>query len=178
MRRQAAGCLLVLLACGGCTAMKPSDFADNRPLLKPDEYFLGRTRSVGVVENRGGAPTQQVTTSTRGRMAGGVLHLEQELRFGSDRTEHRSWRVRRVDEHHFTATANDMVGTARGEAYGNVFHWKFTLAMSPGNPLANIEMSQWMYLQPDRRTLLNHTTIRKAGLVLAQVTEQFRREGE
>jgi hypothetical protein len=71
-----------------------------------------------------------------------------------------------------------MVGTASGEAHGNVFHWSLTLALSPGNPLANVRMSQWMYLQPDGRTLLNHSTIRKFGVVVAQVTEQFRREAE
>jgi len=30
-----------------------------------------------------------------------------------------------------------------------------------------------MYLQPDGKTMLNHTTISKAGLVVSQVTEQF-----
>jgi len=67
-----------------------------------------------------------------------------------------------------------MIGAARGEAYGNVFHWSFRLALSPGNPLGNVRMTQWMYLQPDGRTMVNHTTIRKLGIVVAQVTEQFR----
>lgn len=161
--------------------MKPSDFADERPLLRPDEFFHGRTRSVGAVENRRGAPMQRVATETVGRRVGDTLHIEQELRFGPEskvKAQRRSWRVRRVDAHRYEATANDIVGTARGEAYGNVFHWEFTLATQPGNPLANVRMSQWMYLQPDGRTLLNHSTIRKAGVVVAQVTEQFRREGE
>jgi hypothetical protein len=67
------------------------------------------------------------------------------------------------------------VGTARGDAYGNVFHWSFTLALSLGNPLANVRMSQWMYLQSDGKTMVNHSTIRKFGIVVGQVTEQFRK---
>ncbi len=127
------------------------------------------------METRGGAPMKRVTTQTESRWVGDTLHLEQKLQIG-DQSQHRSWRIRKIDTHHYEATANDMVGTARGEAYGNVFHWEFTLALSPGNPLARVQMSQWMYLQPDGRTMVNHTTIRKLGIVVAQVTEEFRRE--
>ena len=35
-----------------------------------------------------------------------------------------------------------------------------------------------MYLQPDGRSMINHTTIRKLGFLVAQVTEQFWREAE
>ncbi len=155
--------------------MKVTDFEGGRPLLDPTQFFSDHTQSVGVMENRGGAPTKRVTTQTEGHWEGKVLQLEQELQVG-DQSQHRSWRIRKLDAHHYEATANDLVGTARGQAYGNVFHWEFTLALSPGNPLANVRMSQWMYLQPDGRTLLNHSTIRKFGIVVAQVTEEFRRE--
>lgn len=164
-----------LLFCAGCASMKVSDFAKERPLLDPVEYFTGKTASTGVMENRDGAPQEIVTTATSGRREGDVLVLEQDLKLGQ-KHQHRSWRIRRIDAHHFSATANDLVGTATGEAYGNVFTWSFTLALSPGNPLANVRMTQWMYLQPDGRTLINHSTIRKFGIVVAQVTEQFRKQ--
>lgn len=156
--------------------MKVADFASSKPVLDPAQFFSGHARSSGVMENRGGAPSKPVTTTTTGTWEGATLRLEQDLVIGDAQPEHRSWRIRRIDAHHFEATANDMVGTARGEAYGNVFHWTFTLALAPGNPLAQVQMSQWMYLQPDSRTLINHSTIRKFGIVVAQVTEQFRRE--
>ncbi|MBA3544824.1 MAG: DUF3833 family protein [Chthoniobacterales bacterium] len=159
---------------GGCASMQVAEFARQRPLLDPVSFFSGHTTSAGVMENRSGAPIQRVTTQTSGHWEGDTLRLEQDLEFGDGKKQHRSWRIRRLDPNHFEATANDMVGTARGEAYGNAFHWSFTLALSPGNPLSHVTMSQWMYLQPDGRTLINHTTIRKFGLVLAQVTEQFR----
>ncbi|MFS8069621.1 MAG: DUF3833 family protein [Byssovorax sp.] len=162
-------------ALAGCATMKPSDFGDGRPLFDPVEFFTGRASSSGVRENRRGAPVQRVTTETIGRRQGDVLLLEQDLQVGNGRPQRRSWRLRRLDAHRFEATANDIIGVARGEAHGNVFHWSFTLATSPGNPLKNVRMSQWMYLQPDERTMVNHSTIRKLGFVVAQVTEQFRR---
>lgn len=160
----------------GCASMAPSEFAQQRPVFDPLEYFTGHTVSTGVLENRGGAPTQRVTTETVGSLIGDTLHLEQDLTFSGGKKQHRSWKIRRLDAHHFEGEANDIRGKIRGEAYGNVFHWSFVLELSPGNPLANLRMSQWMYLQPDGRTMLNHTTIRKAGIVVAQVTEQFRKK--
>ncbi len=168
---------LVCLTMAGCSTMRPSDFARHKPVFDPLAFFTGRAESTGVMENRRGVPVKRVRTWTQGTWKNDVLHLEQELVFDDDRPTHRSWQLRRIDTHHFEGTANDMVGKARGEAHGNVFHWSFILATQPGNPLANVRMSQWMHLQPDGRTMLNHTTISKAGVVLRQVTEQFRRTG-
>ncbi|MGI8819815.1 MAG: DUF3833 family protein [Chthoniobacterales bacterium] len=170
-----AGWLSLSLFLAGCASRPPSDFAAGEPKFDPVAYFTGHTISSGVLETRRGDPQERVTTETTGRRKGDLLLLEQDLRFADRPKQHRSWRIRKLDEHRYEATANDMVGVARGEAYGNVFHWSFTLALSPGNPLANVQMSQWMYLQSDRRTMVNHTTIRKLGFVAAQVTEQFRR---
>lgn len=168
-----AGTLVMLV---GCASMQPSEFARGKPVFDPAQFFTGHTKSFGVRENRGGAPVASVETETFGRWKGDTLFLEQDLILGGGKPQHRSWRIRRLDAHHFEATANDVIGTIRGEAYGNVFHWSFTLALSPGNPLANVRMSQWMYLQPDGQTMVNHSTIRKAGVVVSQVTEQFRRD--
>jgi hypothetical protein len=156
--------------------MKVSDFQSGKPEFEPTRFFTGQTISFGVMENRGGAPRQTVRTETRGLWEGNILRLEQDLMVGNGKPQHRSWRIRKLDAHRYEATANDIVGLVQGEAYGNAFHWSFTLALSPGNPLANVRMSQWMYLEPDGRAMVNHSTIRKFGIVVAQVTEQFRKQ--
>lgn len=139
------------------------------------QFFTGRTRSRGVFENRAGHPTKVLRTETRGRVVNGEVRMEQDLFVQGSPRQHRSWRMRRLDTRRFEATANDIVGTARGVATGNHFHWTFTLALKPGNPLFNVRMTQDMYLQPDGRTMINRTRIRKLGVLVAQVTEQFRR---
>ncbi len=154
--------------------MTVSDFDHAQPTFEPMKFFAARTASYGVMENRGGGPMRIVTTKTMGRRERETLQIEQDIFVSGSKPQHRSWRLRQIDAHRYEATANDIVGAARGEAYGNVFHWSFTLALSQGNPLKNMRFSQWMYLQPDGKTMVNHTTIRKFGIVVAQVTEQFR----
>ncbi len=120
-------------------------------------------------------PARRITTETTGILKDGVLYVEQDLAPEGGKRWHRSWQLRRTDEHRVDATANDMLGTAHGLSTGDVFSWSFRLALSPGNPLKNVRMTQAMYLQPDGRSLIIRSIIRKAGIVVAQVTEQFRK---
>ena len=168
-------CAVPLLAIvfGGCASRQVASFKDGKPVFNPGEYFRGRTHSWGIIESSSGEPSQVLTTRTRGHWEGDTFHFEQDLSFEKGKRQHRSWRLRRVDAHHYIATGTGIVGEARGEASGNVFHLEFTLDVAPGNPLLRVYMSQWMYLQSDGRTMINRDTLAKAGAVVAQITEQF-----
>jgi hypothetical protein len=37
-------------------------------------------------------------------------------------------------------------------------------------------MSQWMYLQADGKTLVNRDTLTKFGLIIAEISESFRKD--
>jgi hypothetical protein len=128
--RLSVSCVALVLT--GCATMKVSQFQGGKPEFQPTKFFTGRTSSFGVMENRGGMPKQTVRTETRGRWERETLWLEQDLTVGDSKPQHRSWRIRKLDAHRYEATANDVVGSVEGEAYGNVFHWSFTLALSPG----------------------------------------------
>jgi hypothetical protein len=168
------GMLSALSACGN-GGLAPKDFDGALPRFEPERYFEGRIRSWGVFEDRSGNPTSRFTTSIAGHRDGDALVLVQDFAYDDGRTQRREWRLRRVGEHRYEATANDVVGTAVGEAYGNVFHWSYTLALQPGNPLKNVDLDQWMYLQEDGTTILNRATISKLGVVLAEASEHFSR---
>lgn len=110
-----------------------------------------------------------------GRRDGDALLITQDFTFEDGRKQQRLWRIRRIDDHRYEATANDVVGVSRGLAYGNTFHWAYTLALRPGNPLANVRFNLRMYLQADGETMINRVTISKLGVVVAQTTEYFQR---
>lgn len=162
-------------AAGREAAVASPTVTEKTPLFDPLVFFTGHTRSWGVLENRSGDATSVVRTETWGRVMNGELRMEQDLFFDHKPRQHRSWRMRRVGPHEFVATANDLIGSARGKSRGNTFVWSFTLATKPGHPLYNVRMTQHMYLQPDGRTMINRDTVRKFGFLLAEVTEEFRK---
>ena len=169
---RAAILLAVLLA--GCSEPLPvSNPALAGPTFDPVRFFTGHVRSWGVLEDRGGQPTSVVTTDCVGEPEGAdALRMKQVLNVGAEPPVTRTWTMRRTAPGRFEATANDMVGTATGEAAGRAFHWQWTLALSPGNALKNVTMDQWWYLQDDG-SMLNRTTIRKLGIIAAEVSEHF-----
>ncbi len=168
-----AALLLILWLLAGCSSLAPEKFTGSQPKFDPITFFTGRTHSWGVFENRTGDPARRFTTSCLGRLEGETLVLDQEFVYDDGERQQRHWRIRRTDAHHLEATANDVVGTGTGEVYGNAFHWEYTVALKPGNPLYNVHLKQWMYLQADGHTMLNRATVTKLGVEVAQVTEQF-----
>lgn len=166
---------LLLLLLAGCSSLSPSHFAAAAPRFEPDRYFEGATRSWGVVENRRGNPTSRFRTEMFGRREGEVLIVTQDFTFEDGRTQQRVWRIRRLDEHRYEATSPDVVGVAPGQAYGNTFHWDYTLAINPRNVFTRVRMRHWMYLQADGSTMINRVVITKLGIVIAQTTEHFHR---
>ncbi len=139
----------------------------------PIAFFTGHTHSWGVIESRSGAPTERIVTDSHGAADGsGRLLMVQTLSFQDGKTQQRDWTLWRSGADRFDATANDMVGTAKGESEGNIFHWQWVLARAPGNSVMNVTMNQWMYRLGDHSVMIR-TTVSKFGVIVAEVTEHF-----
>jgi len=171
--KSAIAALLLAVMLTACSDPLPVQAFTGPPDFDPVRFFAGTVNSWGVLENRSGAPTAIVTTDGVGQPEGpDGVHFLQNVHVGTNAPTIRDWHMRRLGAGKFDATANDMVGTAHGEASGRAFHWQWTLAVHPGNPLTNVAMDQWWYLQADG-SMLNRTIISKLGVVVAEVTEHF-----
>lgn len=169
-------CIMIVLT--GCNSLKPSDFAATRPHFDILQFYSGHTRSTGLLESSGGKPLKRVATETWGHMEGGELHMTQDVTFDDGKPERRTWRIRRLDEHHYEARSENVIGVANGEAWGNALRMDYVLALNKSNPLTHIRMTHWMMLQSDGRTMLNVVTVRKMGAVVGRITEVFRHESD
>lgn len=135
-----------VLLLSGCATLQPQDFAKSNTRFELDRFFTGHTRSWGVFENSHGAPSRYFTCDSYGkRDSVGDVTLNQHFHFSDGKTQRRDWHIHRVDLTHWEATANDMVGVARGKGSGNAFYWEYTLTLDRGNPLASVHIRQWMY---------------------------------
>ena len=173
VRPSLLACCMAVFLLAGCHG-KRSPAVGSGPAFDPIAFFSGHTHSWGVIEHRSGAPSEWVVTDSHGQKQGtDRLLMVQHLTFQDGTTQQRDWTLWRSGPNHFDATANDMVGTAKGNADGNIFHWQWVLARHPGNALANVTMNQWMY-RLDDGTVMIRTTVSKFGFIVAEVTEHFR----
>ena len=174
MRTATAPLLLAAASLARCAgALPPSAFAGGSPQMRPEVFFAGTTRSSGVLENRAGAPTQRLRVQGQGQtLPDGSFQLVQSVTLDRNAPKTRTWVMRRVDEHRYTATLTDASGPVEGEAYGDLFHLSYRMA----SPLG-ARMEQWLYLQPGGRTVVNEATIRLLGVVVARLSERITQEG-
>ena len=166
-------CMTAIILAGCDRTPRAPAVAGPGPAFDPVAFFDGHTHSWGVIESRSGAPTEQIETDSNGERDGADrLRMVQHMSFQDGTTQERDWSLWRSGLNRFEATANDMVGSAKGEANGSIFHWQWVLARPPGHGLANVTMNQWMYRLQDSSVMIR-TTVSKFGIILAEVTEQF-----
>ncbi len=164
--------LLPLLPLAGClSAMPIAGFDGAGPALRPEQFFAGTTHGWGVVSTRGGRPSRRFTVAGEGHVAAdGSFHLAQTVTWGDGHSEQREWRMVADGPDRYRATLTDARGPVAAEVRGNVFHLRYRL----GSP--DVMMEQYLYLQADRRTLLNTGTVTALGLPVAHLSETITRQ--
>lgn len=176
-----------LAALPACTsAPKPEHYRHEVPALDLRRYFDGKLTAHGIFRDRSGTVVRRFVVDMSGQWSGapgaeqGVLderftYLDRER---AGQTERRVWHLRRLPGNgavaQYEGTADDVVGTARGETAGNAFHWGYTLRLPVDGRVVEVDLDDWMFLV-DERTMLNHAGMRKWGVHLGDVLITFTR---
>ncbi len=157
-----------------CRSVGPEAYAAETPTLDLYQYFQGKTDAWGYFADRSGRVVRRFTVAIEGTVRGNDLVLDERFTYSDGTTSQRVWTIRRVDAHSYTGTAGDVIGTARGSAYGNALQWAYVLALEVDNRTYEVTFDDWMYLQ-DSRVMLNHSIMRKFGFRLGEVVLAFRK---
>lgn len=152
----------------GCSAMRPSDFANTTPKFDLFSYFEGETRAWGIFQDRFGTLKRQFTVDIVGEIEGDTLTLTEDFVYADGEESQRIWRIKRLDEHRYEGRADDVVGVAQGEAYGQALNWAYTLELPYQGKTLNVQFDDWMFLQPDD-VLMNRATVSKFGFKVGEV---------
>ena len=164
--------IFALIVLSGCTSMKPSDFSKAEPLLRIEDYFVGQTRAWGIFEDRFGNLRRQFVVDIQGSWDGESLVLDERFRYSDGESDRRVWTIKKIDEHHYEATASDVVGTAKGFSYGPAFKLEYVLLVPVKGKNMKIKFDDWIFMQ-DERVAINRATMTKFGIKVAELTVMF-----
>ena len=164
--------LLTLWLIAGCSTMKPEDYADKQPALDLFDYFTGETRAWGMFQDRFGEVRRRFNVAINGRLQDGQLILDESFEYDDGETQRRVWTIDRLDEHHYQGQADDVVGVARGKAYGNALNWRYDLLLEVDRKQWLVHFDDWMFLQDDK-VLINRAKVSKYGFTIGEVTLFF-----
>ena len=152
--------------------MKPTDFRDTQPRLLLEEYFRGSTQASGIFEDRLGTLRRQFIVEIDGTWDGRQLVLDERFYYGDGETDNRIWTIDKTGDHTYEGRADDVIGVAQGESYGNALNWQYNMRLKFGSGTMRVHFSDWMFLQPTG-VLLNRARVTKFGVEIGAVTLSF-----
>lgn len=160
------------LALGGCSTQRIDQYSQEKPVLDLQQYFNGVLDAYGVFTDRSGTVVKRFTVVMRCSWQGDEGVLDEDFSYSDGTTQKRIWRLKKLPDGRYTGTANDVVGTAQGQARGNAFYWTYTLSLPVDGSVYEVKFDDWMYLMTDT-VMLNKATMRKFGVRLGEVTLSF-----
>lgn len=150
-------------------------YKDIKPSLDLFEYFKGNTRGWGMFHDRSGTLKRQFVVDITGTInSEGNLVLEEDFVWHDGEKSKRVWTIHKNANNHFSGTASDVIGKAKGESAGNAFHWKYVLNLPVGDKTYKVDFDDWMFLQPDG-VMLNRAKMSKFGFALGEVFISFKK---
>jgi hypothetical protein len=154
----------------GCLGPVPSHPSTvESPVLRPEVFFAGRTQGKGTLGLLTGRRRTLQVEGEGHTENDGSFRLDQVVTFEDGTVEKRTWRLVGADAGTYTATLSDAAGPVSAEVTGNRFHLRYLLRKPA------VYMEQWLYLQPDGRTVLNLATVTVLGIPWARLTEEITR---
>ena len=161
-----------LAALTGCASQNLAGYASEKPVLDLTQYFNGTVDAHGIFQGRSGQIVKRFTVVMECSWKGNEGVLDEAFTYSDGTTQRRIWRLTKLPGGHYTGTADDVVGTARGQTQGNAFRWTYTLALPVDGKVYHVDFDDWMYLI-DERVMLNRATMSKFGVRLGEITLSF-----
>ncbi len=154
-----------------CSTTSLDEYASNKPLLIPEQFFNGSLTAQGVIKNRSGKVTRYFTARInaywRDSSGAKIGTLEEVFQFNDGELQYRTWTLTPTAAG-YTATAGDVIGPGSAQTRGNAMQLHYTLEVKyQGSPL-QLQVEDWMWLVDDN-TLLNESTLRKWGFKVGSV---------
>lgn len=173
-RRLLLSLLLAGTGLAGCAGPDIARYAAEQPTLDLARYFNGKLIAHGIFQDRSGQVVRRFTVDLEGRWEGNQGVLDEKFLYSDGRREQRVWRLTRHADGRYSGTADDVVGTAQGQAQGNALHWTYTLRLPVDDKVYEVQFDDWMFLVDDR-VMLNRASMRKFGVHLGDVTLSFQK---
>ncbi|MGO4763350.1 DUF3833 domain-containing protein [Cupriavidus sp. 2KB_3] len=157
-----------------CTTPDVSQYAQERPVLDVTQFFAGKTEAWGMFQKRSGEIVKRFHVALEGHMSQDRFVLHEAFRYSDGTTQERTWTLKREPDGTWRGEAPDIVGTATGEAAGNVLRWRYTLQLPVNGTVYDVQFDDMMVLI-DPQTMINRARVTKFGFEVGQVTLVFRR---
>ncbi len=161
--------LILCLFLASCAAPDVEHYKGSSPEFNFKQFFNGKLKAYGVVQDFKGELTRKLVVNMDASWEGNVGVIEEDFIYDDGETQRRVWTITLNNDNTLTGTASDVLGIAKGESSGSVFHWTYSLELLVDGSQIEVNFDDWMYQVTDSR-LINRTSIDKFGIEVGEVT--------
>ncbi len=157
----------------GFRAQRLEDYAATGPAFDIRERLSGDLISEGMIYGPRGRVVSRFVARMHGDWDGATGTLSEDFAYANGTTQARKWYLTMGEDGHFTATADDIIGTGTGRQMGATVQlsYRIRLPEDAGGHVLNV--TDWMYLM-DNGTILNRSEMRKFGIKVAELIATMR----
>ncbi len=152
--------------------MSPHLSKNSYPILQIEKYFEGEVYADGMLQDRKGKVIRQFRATMFGKYENNIFTLEELFSWHDGEKQKRIWKIKKIDEHNYIGTAEDVVGEAKGFSYGSAFKFEYYLMVPFKGKSIKIKFDDWIFKQDDR-VAINRATMTKFGIKVAELTVVF-----
>lgn len=155
------------------SARDPEAYAGTEPGFDLRRHLSGPILCEGMIHGPSGRVTSRFSARMEGRWDGNQGILSEAFVYSTGTTQNREWRITMIDESHFTAEADDVVGLARGEVSGATVRMQYRLRLPEEAGGHVLSVTDWMFLG-DNGVIMNRSVMRKFGIKVAELVATMR----
>ena len=160
--------IIIAVSLIGCSSVQVSDYKNETPVLKLEEFFNGPLTAHGVFIDRSGVVKKRFTVDMKGTWKNNVGVLEEDFFYSDGTKSRRVWTLTKQPDGSYTGEASDVIGKAIGQVGGNALQFKYTLALDVDGTTYHVKLDDWMW-QIDDKVMLNKSKMYKFGIYLGEV---------
>lgn len=154
-------------------AQSPKDYSQTGPLFVLDEHLNGPILSEGVIYGPNGKVGVTFVASMLGTWDGVTGTLAESFSYSNGKTQERKWFLKKGTGNTFTATADDIIGTATGVVSGSSIQLKYKIVLPEDSGGHTLDVTDWLYLA-ENGAILNRSEMRKFGVKVAELIATMR----
>jgi hypothetical protein len=154
-------------------AQNPNDYAGTGPEFVLQSHLSGPILSEGLIFGPTGKMTNSFVAKMVGEWDGNTGTLSEEFTYSNGKQHSRKWFLTLGDGNTFTATADDIVGKARGTVSGSTIKMEYQIVLPQDSGGHTLSVTDWLYLTQNG-VIMNKSELRKFGIKVAELVATMR----
>lgn len=154
-------------------AQRPAAYAETAPAFDIRTHMAGRMLSEGVIFGPSGTVAGRFVAEMNGAWDGAKGRLSESFHYASGGRQERKWHLVMGENGAFTATADDIIGTAKGQHSGATVRMTYRIRLAEDAGGHVLDVTDWLYLM-ENGVIMNKSEMRKYGVKVAELIATMR----